>query len=885
MLARVRSFLNGVATRSRLENDMADELRFHIESRAEDLARSGMPRAEAERRARLEFGAVEAYKESCREARGLRLLDELRQDVRYALRGLRNSPGFTAVAVATLALGIGVNTATFTLVRSVLLRELPYRDPQKLAMVYSVGSFGPFKWDDGSLMDPDIVALAELPCFSAVAHFNTSEVSLTGGGDPVRVSRGAVAASLFPLLGVAPALGRGFVDADEGNPLVVLGDGLWRSRFGADPNAIGRSATIDGVPHTIVGVMPPELNFPAKVKLWTPLKLRPTYRNNAYNRVVTRLAPETTPQQALAALKTLFRNLAEPKDRHEEPGVRVVPLQEALVGKARPLLFLLLGVVLFVLMIACTNLANLLMARAAARRQELSIRTSLGAGRARLLRQLLTESVALSIIGGGLGLLLAGAVLPFVRAWNPPWRSTFMNASAMLPRLEEVRFDVVVLAFTLLLCVASGLLFGVVPALTFARADAPRPDAARGQAGVTRGERSIRSGLIVAETALVLVLLVGAGLLLKSLWRLQNVDPGFRRDRILTMQITLPDRVYEKVSDKRQFYARLLDRLAGVPGVADVSAINLLPFGSLSWKGDFVIEGRDYKPGELIVGKPAVSENYFRALGIPLLRGRVFRETDTEGAPPVAVVSDSVARFCWPNQDALGRRITMDDPKRVKEPRWITVVGVVADIRQDTLAGETLPIIYVPFRQETKSFFMASMSYLMRTEADAASLAATLRTNVHALDPDLPVQHVRMLDRWLEDAVGEPRFRASMLLGLALLALLLALVGIYGVMAYEVTGRTSEIGIRRALGAPTRAVMGLVLGRAAALVTAGLALGLGGAGAVTRVLEKFLFGVTPLDAGVFALVSLCLAAAALLASFVPARRAARVDPAVALRCE
>jgi len=872
--ARLRSFLASLTNRSRLERDLDEELRFHLEARTEDLARAGMPRAEAARRARLEFGGVEAYKEGCREARGLRWLDEARQDLRFALRGLRRNPGFAAVAVLTLALGIGVNTAMLTVAESVLRRPLPYRDPARLVMVHSVGSFGPFSWRDGPFADPDYLELRRLGAFSDLASFGTFESSLTGAGEPVRALRGEVTPSLFPLLGVAPALGRVFRSGEEQGPsgaLAVLSDGLWRGRFRADPGVIGRVENVDGVPTTIVGVMPPAFNFPPRTELWTPLRIRPAYRDNSINRVVGRLASGIDREQALAQSRTLMAAVGRslpPARRNAD--VSIVGLQESLVGPVRPLILVLLGAVGFVLLIACANMASLLMARAAARRQEMSLRAALGAGRPRLLRQLLTESLVLAVFGAIAGLALARASLPVLLAWVPPH---------MLPRIDEVRIDAAVAAAAGALCLGTGVLFGLAPAWWASRRDLGPTQKHRTASASSPAERRVRGGLVIAETALVMVLLVGAGLLLKSFWRLQRVDPGFRRDGILTLSVSLPDRAYATVEQKRDFYLRLLERLQTVPGAGDASAVNLLPFGWQSWQGDFTVEGTG-RPSDLVVGKPAVSESYFRLMGIPLRRGRFFDARDGAGAPRVAIVSEAVARGCWPGQDAVGRRLTMDDPK---EGAWLTVVGVVGDIRQDTLAGDPLPMIYVPARQEWRGFFLGSMAFLARTSGDPALMASALRAEVRALDPELPVQRIERLDDLLSGSLAQPRFRTAVLLTFALLALVLALVGIYGVAAYEVTRRTPEIGIRRTLGAQTSSVLRLVFGRSLGLVLAGLAAGVPGALALTRVLQGFLFAVSPADLATFLAVMLAVMVAALLASAVPARRATRVDPAVALR--
>jgi predicted permease len=526
--------LRGLLFRGQLERELDQELRFHIETRADDLARTGLPRDEALRRARLELGSLETHKEDYRAARGLRLFDELRQDLLYALRSFRRNPGFTAVAVTTLALGIGANTLFFTVVESVLLRPLPYHEPERLAMVYSIGSFGSYKWDDGPLLDPDHLELRGLRALSGVAAFSGGEVTLLHADEPARIAGAQVTPGLFPLLGETPLLGRVFADGERG--VALLGEALWRGRFQADPGVLGRSVTIEGEPHTIVGVLPARFAFPPKAQLWRPLELRPGYWANAMNRGIARLAPGVTHAQAQAQIETLLGNAARqaPENRRGPRRVRVVELRESLVGNVRTLLLVLLGVVAFVLLIGCANMANLLMARAGARAQEMAVRASLGASRARLLRQLLTESAALSALGGALGLLLVSAGLPALLGFVP---------ANMLPRIEEVHVNGGVLGFTLLVSLFTGLLFGSAPALLLLRG-APGAHAQRPGASALGRERRLHGTLIVAETALVLVLLVGAGLLLRSFRRLQQVDPGFRREGLLTLSVWLPERGY-----------------------------------------------------------------------------------------------------------------------------------------------------------------------------------------------------------------------------------------------------------------------------------------------------------------------------------------------------
>ena len=856
--------------------DLEDEVRGHLEMAIRDRVERGETREAAARAARLEFGNVAQVKEITREMWGWGSFERLKQDLAYGLRMMRRNPGFTATAIVSLALGIGANTAMFTVVNAVLLRPLPYHQADRLVMVYSVGSFGPFSWDDGPFFDPEYLEFRKLTAFSDVAAVGGGKVSLNDDGEPLHVQRGQVTASLFPLLGAQAALGRVFSDHEESSraQVVVLGDPIWRGRYHSDPGVLGRTVKIDGVPHTIIGVMPAGFTFPTKAEIWAPLALRPAYRGNAFNKVVARLAPGVTPDRALRELEALLGTVGtDVEPRRRTTRATIVDLRESVVGKVRWLLQVLMGAVGCVILIACTNVANLLLARGGARAHEMSVRTALGAGRPRLLRQLLTESVLLAVCGGGLGLLLSTIALPVLLASVP---------IDMLPRAAEVRLSVPVLVFTLALSLATGLTFGVWPALSASRSGAAQFHQLRSVRGSTRGERRGRGLLIVVDTALVLVLLIGAGLLLKSFWSLRRVDPGFHAEGLLTMTVSLPERAYQTIDQSRAFFATLLGRLQALPVVGDPAAVNLLPFGLMSWAGDFEIEGREHEPVDLKVAKPAVSAGYFRAIGIPLSDGRFFEESDREGAPLVAIVSESVARSCWPNQSAIGRRIAMDDRS---SSRWLTVVGVVGDVRQDSLESKPMPAIYVPIAQEARGFFLTSMTYVVRPQAETEVVAAALRREVRALDPELPIQRLARFDHILSTSVAEPRFRTSVLVAFAALALLLALVGIYGVVSYEVARRTAEVGIRRVLGAQNRDVLSLVVGRTAALVTLGIAAGLGVASLVTRTLKAFLFGVQPLDAATFMILPLLLGAVALLASWLPARRALSVDPISVLRHE
>jgi putative ABC transport system permease protein len=590
-------------------------------------------------------------------------------------------------------------------------------------------------------------------------------------------------------------------------------------------------------------------------------------------RVVGRLAAGVTATAAAGELDSLLQHPAEGHLRHGGSGMtmRVEELKTALVGDVQRLLWILAGAVGCILLVACANVANLLLARGAGRRREVALRTALGASRMRLVQQMLTESLVLAIIGGVGGLFIARWSLALALALVPENK---------LPRTPEIALDATGFAFTALLCLLTALVVGAIPAFTGSNVDVNEPLQQGSDRSTTPEVVHVRSLLVVGEIALVLVLLTGAGLLVKSFWRLHNVDPGFQPDGVLTLQIELPERVYETIEQRKAFYDRVLTRLQAVPGAANPSLINLLPFGEMLWMGDFDVEGRT-DPLELLAGKPAVSIDYFRTVGIRLVRGRLFDARDREGAERVTIVSEAVARAAWPDLDPIGRRIKMDS----RGDAWLTVVGVVSDVKQNDLAGKRLPMIYVPYAQEWRPFFLTNVALLTRVAGNAGAIADGIRRAVYDVDRDLPVSNVAMLDQLLARSVSEPRFRAGLFVAFGGLALVLACVGIAGLVAYDVTRRTREIGIRLALGAQPADVVRMVMQRSGRLIATGVALGLVLALALSRLLSDFLFSVTPDDPATFVLVGLSIAAAAAAAAFVPARRATRIQPTIALRYE
>jgi putative ABC transport system permease protein len=887
MLTQLRSWWRALRHRSEFEREMDDELRFHLDSRADDLARSGLSRAEAVRRARLEFGNPEAWQDRCRESRRLHLADDLRLDLRFALRSIRRDAVLSATVIVTLALGIGATSAIFSVVNGVLLRPLRFPEPDRLMLV---GGADPRKGGIYTLFGPDFTearAGCRL-CEDMAAYSGTYPGSLAGGTEPERVSLGHVTGSLFSTLRVQPLLGRTFLPEDTGRPLfgastestpvsaVILGYEIWRSRFGGDPAAVGRTVRVEGDPCTIVGVMPQGFDFPDKAQAWVPATVN-TKRDNAYLRVIARLRPGVTPAAAQAALEAAARAQdAQAPERRRQGTFTVLSLQEHLVGNIRAALLTFLGATGFVLLIACANVANLLLAQAAARPKELAIRTSLGASRSRIVRQLLTESVLLSTIGGGLGLALAVWLVRAFVAFGP----------AEIPRLDDVSIDRWVLAFTLLLSVATGLIFGLAPGL---RASSQDPHAAlqdgAGRATLNVASNRLRKLLVIGEVALALILLIGAGLLARSFVQLRQTAMGFDPHGVLTASLTLPDSTYPTKAHAERYFDQALERAAALPDVRAVGIVNALPLGRYGARvsGDFTVDGESVARRGSWARKMVAGGDYFRAAGIPLLRGRIFDDRDREESPGVVIVSESLARRLWPNQDALGKRINIGFGGET----WREVVGVVGDVKHDELGERQVPALYGPYRQvkDTTRWLLSEMTIVVRTDGPPDGVAVALRGTLAQIDRDLPLYDVSLMTDLVARNTAAPEFYTVLLLSFSLLALLLAAAGIYGVMAHSVAQRTHEIGIRIALGARPGRVVRLMVGEGMGLVAVGCALGIAGAFAATRVLSRFLYSISATDRGTFALFSLLLGAVALLACYLPARRAAGIDPIRALRAE
>lgn len=802
-------------------------------------------------------------------------MDTLIKDITYGLRSLWKRPGFTAVAVITLALGIGGNSAIFSVVNAVLLRPLPYPESERLVQFDGVNPHAGITQSNMSV--PDFADWqSQNQVFEQMAGFVTGGSLLVSGDETERVRATGVTGDFFTLLGVSAAQGRALQpdDARKGNDSgVVLSYGLWQRRFGADPNIVGSKVKVSGEDGIVVGVMPKGFDYPERSELWVPFPLDPVAerRDNRYLNVITRLKPGVPIVQAQAQMDAINQRLAQSYvETNSGWTVQLTGLQERMVGAMRSSLLVLLGAVAFVLLIACANVANLLLARATVRQKEIAVRAALGASRFRIIRQLLTESLLLSLIGGGVGLLLSLWLTKLLIALSPP------NS----PRFDEIRPDARVLAFTLGLTVITGLVFGLVPALQAARVDLNERLKEAGRGAGSASHNRLRSLMMVSEIALSFMLLVGAGLLIKSFMHLRDVSPGFNPGNVLSIRVAIPSAKYPQGAPRTQVLRQLEERIKSVPGVESAGAILSLPLGGDTFNvgRSYIREGRPATPEESVSASYLVATpNYFQTLNIPLLSGRGFTDQDTEQTTKVVVVNESMARRLWPGKSPVGKRITIwRDEKFPRE-----IVGVVGDTRGslDTEAGSQM---YVPYSQDAN---WTGMSLVIRANTEPTSLTAGVRNEIRSVDKGIPIFNVKTMDDVLSISVGPRRTPMVLLTAFAGVALLLAMIGIYGVTSYHVTQRTQEIGIRMALGAQMRDVLKLILKGGMVLALIGIAVGLAGAFALTRLLDSLLFGVKPTDVVTFIVVSLCLLGTALLACYLPARKATKVDPLKALRYE
>jgi putative ABC transport system permease protein len=809
-------------------------------------------------------------------------METLWQDLRFGFRQLLNKPGFALIAVLSLALGIGANTAIFSLVDAVLLRPLPFHDPDRLVMV----------WEDATGIGfprntPAPANYADWKTqnqvFEDMAALSWKSYNLTDEGEPEQVEAQAVTANFFPLLGVKPELGRNFTQEEDQpgrNKVALISYGLWQRRFGGDPALIGKAILLDGEKSTVIGVMPPGFQFLAKeTGLWVPMAFSReelAKRSSHYLTVVARMKPDVTLAQARSDIAAIMQRINRD---HPQPGFEfgstVISLREQLAGDVRPALIVLLVAVGFVLLIACANIANLLLSRGAARFREIAVRTALGAGRRRIVRQLLTESMLLAAAGGVAGLLFAWLSFSFLKQLIPG--GMVLNAA--------VRIDARIFGFTLLLSLLTGVIFGLAPALQAAKVDLNEAlKQSGGRTGTGAGHRRLRSALVIIEIALALVLLVGAGLLIQTFLRLRALDIGVDTENVLTARTLLPRSKYGELPKRAAFYQQVLERVRALPGVVSAGYTTAVP---LTWKGgtsSFTVEGREQGPVKDALTRQ-VSPGYMETMGIRLRRGRFFDDRDGAQSQPVSIINETMAHQFWPGGNALGKRFKFGLPD--SQTPWVTVVGVVGDVKEMGLQAPAKPEMFFPYQQPPNPFWFwnAPRDLTVRTSGDPLSVAAAVRQAVWSVDRNQPVSNIRTMGHVLAEEVAQRRIGMMLLAAFAALALLLASLGIYGVLSYAVAQRTQEIGIRMALGADRKDVLRMVVTDGIRLATAGIAIGLGVSFALTRLMAGLLFGISASDPRTLGAVTLLLIAVALIACYVPARRAAKVDPMIALRCE
>jgi predicted permease len=878
----MRAFLLRVASifgRKRSDRDLADEIESNLQLHIDDNLRAGMPPAEARRQALLKFGGIESAKERYRERRGIPLLETTGQDLRFALRMLRKSPGFTAVAILTLALGIGANTAIFSVLDAVVLRPLPFASPDRL--VHLTGKFA--LGDEAGISPPDYMdyrAANHTFAQMAVLHYEARISNLSGHGKPEQVTTSIASRNLFDALGIPTLLGRGFVPADEQvtQPQVaILGNGIWNTHFGADRQIVGKNITLDGRSLTVIGVLSSDPSILSKAQIWTPL---PLLNENINKRLehflvgVGKLRPGVTLEQAQADLDADSRVIdAKFPDTNKGWGIKVRSLATVLIGPVQSQLLLISGAVGLLLLIACANIANLLLSRGEGRQRELAVRGALGASRARIIQQMLTESVVLACAGGIVGLLAA--------TWGVA--ALLAVAPADLPRLGDIRINAPVLAFAAGVSVLTAILFGLAPALRCSQvhfADALK-QAGR---GIDLGRSTLRKVLVVGQIAIALGLLVGGGLLIESFWRLIHVNPGFEPQNVVTGRIKLPSETFGTSDKISAFMQQFQERARALPGVQDVGAVSELPLAGEYGDTVFRLPGHAYGASQFEDAEyRQTTPGYFSSMRIPLIAGRSIRWSDNAGAPPVIVVDEAFAKRYFPRENPVGKQLDFPAPNSEWSAfnRATTIVGIVGNVNHDGLDSPRRPEMYVPVGQDRTD----EMNIVVRTKADPDSTARALQTMLTSLDKDEALSTVQTMQDVITSSVSQPRFSALLLGIFAALALGLAAVGLYGVIAYSVSQRTNEIGIRMALGATPRNIQGMVLGGGMRLALVGTAIGILLALALGRFLQSLLFQVRATDWVTLASVSVLLLVVAAAASYVPVRRAMRVDPIAALRHE
>jgi putative ABC transport system permease protein len=887
MPARLRSALRNLFARSRVQHDLDADVRAYADLLADEKIRAGMDPGDARRAALVELGGIERVKDDVREIQSGAVLETTARDIRYAVRTLVRRPGFTVVAVVALALGIGATTAIFSVVNGVLLRPLPYREPDRLVAILheARNPVAPANYLDWKRQSSLFSAFGAAEYWSGTV---TGEV-------PERVQGLKVTSDVLAMTGVSPLLGRSFRTEDDeptGDRPVILSWGYWQRRFGGSRDILGKPLIVDGASYTVVGVMPRGFDFPmfwaTGVQVWTPLALgeRASSRRSQSLRLFARLRPGASVAAAQSQMTAIAANL-EKAFPGTNPAVVVAPLESMVVGDVRTPLLVLLGAVAFVLLIACANVAHMLLARASARHREMSVRLALGASRARLLRQLLTESVVLALVGGVLGIGLARLGL----------RTLVALAGSSLPRADTIGLDPAVLAFTIVVSLVTGLAFGLLPALRVSRSNTAEAlrDGARGSTEGA-GRSRVRSILVASEIALALVLLAGAGLAIRSFAALRAIDPGFDPHGVVSAVVTLYGTAEAPAGRREAFYSTTLERVRRLPGVESASWINHLPIAGDNWGLQFIVEGRP-RPEPAAMPRATfrvVYPGYFATMRLPVLRGRDFAHTDRVGAPRVVVVNELFARRYWPNEDAVGKRVAFDP--MAQDPTWFTVVGVVKNDVQSDWAAPPSEEVFLPYSQEREYLgsdgghvgyltLVVRVSCAAARACTAASLGPAIREAAASVNRAVPVTDIQAMDDVIAGANARPRFTLVLLATFAAVALVLAAVGIYGVISYAVSRRTHEIGVRVALGASPATVVRLIIAQGMRVVTVGVAIGLAGALVASRLMTTLVYGVRVTDPLTYAGVAALLVVVALVASYLPARRATRIDPLVAMRAD
>jgi predicted permease len=871
--------LGSLLRRRRFGKELDEEMDFHREQVERAFIAGGMEPEAARYAAMRQFGNATRAKEKSHEVVGFRF-ESVMQDVRYALRQLASNPGFTAVITLTLALSIGANSAIFSVIEGVLLKPLPYPHAEQIVRLFlSSPEFPKFPLNPFDFRD----FRARNKSFQSMAAFTRGDIQLSGSGQPLALSGFRITAGYFRVLGLTPELGREFdrnAEIPGNGRQVILSDRLWRTRFHAAPDIVGRKVTLNMQPYTVIGVMPAGAEHPGNdyhalpygesVDVWWPFEFtgNPAQRGSHYMEGIGRLKDGVTAEQADAEMNALMAQMHK-----DEWKVLVIPLYREIVGANRRMLLVLLGAVGMVLLIACANAANLLLARAAARQREVAVRLALGAPRRRLIRQMLTESVLIALLGGGLGAALAEGGVKALVALLP----------AGFPRAHDIHVNALVFAFTFLVSIFTGFLFGLAPALQASRMDPKRGlyEGGRSSTGSARQQR-LRGALVVSEVSLACVLLIGAGLMLRSFLNQLNLDPGFKQDHVLTAVLSLPQAEYKTDADNARFFARLMAALRSIPGVQYAGAGSDLPWtGYDENAGGFTIEGKQPPPHQEFHARyHMATPEYFRALGTPLVRGRFFTDADANDAPKVVIINQAMASRYWPNEDVIGKRFTFEDNPKDKD--WLRIVGVVGDVKDKPNSPGAEPAFWWPHQQAP---FSSEMSVVVRAGGDPRQLVDALRDQVKQLDPLLAIAHVRLMDQVADESIATPRF-SFFLVGLfAGLAIVLAAIGTYGVISYSVSQRIPEFGLRLALGAPPSGVQLMVLLQALRLAVGGAVIGLAVALMLARVMSSMIYNVSPADPFTFVSVVTMVVAIALLACYLPARRAAKANPMVALRAD